>query len=464
MRCRLREEDGFTLVEVMVASVVLLVGVLGVLTMLVGSLRATSSVNDRVGANNLARELVEATREVDYDDLTTALVKARLQARELGSGSPWTIERRGVDYTVTAAACAYDSPTDRLATVAPADVCTPQPTGATGDPNGDDFRRATFRVAWREPAGERSATQTTLVVNPTGGLGPRVLGIAPVAQTITSAATVANITWTTTPATALRWAVDDGGAAGSVTGSTSFTTTWNLGSSGSGAEVLDGSYQITGQPFDDLNIAGEAKRANVVLNRRRPYAPPTLAGGHNTRLANWVELEWGLNRERDVLGYRVYWAGTDGNTGTADDELVCPAPGGGGMLDTATRDCVDLDPPYGATKYHIVAVDRDASNALREGDPRSLSVSSPSSRPHAPIGLAVATVGGLPTLVWLPPLLSNPSFYRIYRDGERYDRTYPGSLTYTDSSPGTGGHQYWITAVDSTFNESNIIGPVVYAG
>ena len=89
MRCRLREEDGFTLVEVIVASVVLLVGLLGVLTMLAGSLRATSTVNDRVGATNLARELVEATRGLDYDDMTTALVKARLQARG------WAPARRG---------------------------------------------------------------------------------------------------------------------------------------------------------------------------------------------------------------------------------------------------------------------------------------------------------------------------------------------------------------------------------
>ena len=41
------------------------------------------------------------------------------------------------------------------------------------------------------------------------------------------------------------------------------------------------------------------------------------------------------------------------------------------------------------------------------------------------------------------------SFYRIYRDGSRYDRTSNAATTYTDASAGTGAHFYWVTAVDS---------------
>jgi hypothetical protein len=116
---------------------------------------------------------------------------------------------------------------------------------------------------------------------------------------------------TTTPAQTLRWAVDDGASGGSLTGSTSFTTSWAIGSAGSGSEVLDGSDQITAEPLDDRGVAGETKRANVVLNRRRPYAPPSLTGGHDTRPGDWVDLEWTANKERDILGYRVDWAGPE---------------------------------------------------------------------------------------------------------------------------------------------------------
>jgi hypothetical protein len=462
-RNRARDADGFGLVEVVVASFVLLVGMLGVLTVLDGSVRTTASNNQQVAATNLARELVEATRGLDYDDMAGTTTQARLQADGFGSGTPWTIERSGVTYTVTATSCVYDDPADRMAATPPAGVCMPQPAGSSGDANGDDFRRTTFEVAWTRSAGPRSVTQTTLVVNPSGGLGPRVLSFSPVTQTITSNATSASVAWTTTPAEVLRWVVDDGSSSGSVVGGASFTSSWSIGSSGSGTEVLDGSYQLTGQPFDDLGIAGEAKRANIVLNRRQGYAPPSLQGGHDTRLNDWVDLEWGANLERDVLGYRVMWAGANQVPGDGDDVLVCPTAAEGPLLAPATRSCTDWSPPAGATRYYVVAIDRDPANALRAGDRRTLSIAAPGARPHAPIGLAVVTVGGQPLLTWLPSLLGGASFYRIYRDGDRYDRTSAAALTYTDSSPGSGGHSYWVTAVDSAFNESNVVGPLVWS-
>ena len=465
-------EDGFTIIESAIAGLVLIVGMLGVLTMLSGSLRTTAVTNERVGASNLARELVENTRGLDYADMSAQLVRDRLQARGLGSGTPWTIERRNVTYAVSATSCTYDSPTDKLAAVAPENVCTPQPAAAAGDSNGDDFRRTTFQVTWNGAGGDRSITQTTLVVNPSGGLGPRVTAFAPVTQTITSAAaTTASVTWTTSAAKTLHWAVDDGVSSGTVSGSTSettsFETNWAIGDSGSETEILDGAYQMTAQPFSDRDIAGEVKRANIVLNRRRPYAPHTFDGGHNTRVGDIVDMEWSRNKERDVLGYRVVWSGADKTAGTADDEQVCPLPAEAEMLTPTTTSCADFSPPSGATKYYVAAMDRASDNALREGDRRSLSVSAASSRPGPPLGLAVTTVNGLPRVIWLAPailpLLSpNVSFYRIYRDGERYDRVSSDTLTYTDTSPTDDEHRYWVTAVDNTYNESIAIGPAIW--
>ena len=461
---RLACDRGFSIVELLVASVVLIVGMLGVLVLLTGAVGMTATNSERVGATNLGRELVEATRSLDYADMTGVRVQARLQARGLGSGSPWVIQRRSARYTVSAVSCTFDSPTDGLAAAPPDGVCLPRPAGTVGDANGDDFRRTTFSISWAGGgASSRPVSQTTLVVNPSGGLGPRIVGATPVAQTITGNVAEAQVVWTTTTAQTLRWTVDDGVSSGSVTGSTAFTTQWALGSSGSGSEILDGTYEITGQPFDDRDIAGEAKHVNVVLNRRSPYAPPSLAGGHDTRVDDWVDLEWGRSRERDILGYRAAWAGNDGVAGTADDRQVCPAVGDGWMLDPATTSCSDFSPPPGAATYYVAAIDRDPNNSLREGDRRTLAIDAPTPRPGAPLGLVSSTVAGQPTLVWLPPLTGGVSFYRIYRDNERYDRTSAGSLIYRDSNPGVEPHRYAITAVNSSYNESDVVGPVLWA-
>lgn len=460
----LPREEGFTIIEVMVAAMLLIVGILGVLAMYVGALQTTTTSNARVAATNLTRELVETARETDYEDLSA--IAAELQSRGLGSGSPWTIERRGTAYGVSVSSCVFDSPTDGYAATAPPDPCSARPAGT--DSNGDDFRRVTFRVTWEDGARTREMSQAALIVNPAGGLGPRILAIAPLTQTITANVGTVSTVWTTTAAQSLRWEIDDGVSAGSVTGSTSFTSAWSIGTSGSGSEVLDGAYTMTGQAFDDRDIPGESRRADIVLNRRAPYAPTSFEGGHNTR-GGWVELEWERNRERDILGYRVVWAGPDAAPATADDEQVCPAPTAGAMLGPGADGCADFSPQAGAQTYRIVAIDRDGSNNLRDGAPRSLTVPSAAPAPPRPLLLVLTNLGGVPRLTWTAPPLADIAFYRVYRDGtdvtyaDRYDRTAGGLITtYTDFDPGTTSHRYWVTAVDSHFNESNPIGPVTW--
>ena len=458
-----RREDGFTLVEVIVATLLLLAGILAVLAMYGGALRTTTTSNTRVAATNLVRELVETAREIDYNEL--GQLRAELQARGLGSGSPWTIERRGVTYTVTATTCVFDSPTDGYASSAPANACQTHPVGA--DANGDDFRRVTFSLRWQDDTRERVMSQSTLVVNPAGGLGPRILSISPLTQTITANVGTVDVVWTTTDAQSLRWEVDDGISKGVISGSTSFTASWNIGTSGSGTEVLDGSYTMTARSFDERDVAGESRRADIVLNRRAPYAPTGFVGGHNTRAGDWVELEWSPNRERDVLGYRVVWAGPDDTPQTSDDEQVCPAPATGSLLAPTTTSCADLSAESGEQTYSLMAVDRAPDNGLRVGDARTKAIPAAGSAPRSPLALAVLNVGGLPRLTWTAPLLEDVAFYRIYRDGtayaDRYDRTSGGLITtYTDTDPGPGAHSYWVTAVDSEFNESDPIGPVAW--
>src|SRR4051794_35665443 len=61
---RERREAGFTLVELMVAILVLLVGVLGSVALVDGANRSSASNRAREGGTNLARDVVETMRNI----------------------------------------------------------------------------------------------------------------------------------------------------------------------------------------------------------------------------------------------------------------------------------------------------------------------------------------------------------------------------------------------------------------
>src|SRR6476661_2477049 len=133
----IRAQDGFTLVEVAVASLILLVGVLGTLTMLNTASRATVTSKAREQGVALQREIVEAARGIPYDQLSPNSVVAKVQASpDLGDDQPnvpgWQIRRRNVTYTVSVGACSVDDPADGTGIVDDAMFCPPgQTTTAT---------------------------------------------------------------------------------------------------------------------------------------------------------------------------------------------------------------------------------------------------------------------------------------------------------------------------------------------
>lgn len=128
------DEAGFTIVEVMVAIVMLVVGVLAMLVMIEGSLASTSRTTAREQATNLARDLVERARQVPYATTTTGAAPAALAAvlpeNPAVSGSSFVVERRNISYTVVVSACSIDDPSDG-AGVGDATFCD-APSGSTG--------------------------------------------------------------------------------------------------------------------------------------------------------------------------------------------------------------------------------------------------------------------------------------------------------------------------------------------
>jgi prepilin-type N-terminal cleavage/methylation domain-containing protein len=484
------DEGGFTLVEVLVAMTILLVGVLGVVAIFDDANAQTASAAARVGATNLAREIIEDAHDVDYQRLTDVDIVGELRntptlAGTL-SGSTWTIVRKGVTYTVAVDTCIYDDASDKAGLHSGADYCSTsaQPAaGASGtdlDLNPDDFRRVDLTITWRSANTNHTLNQTAMIVNPSGGLGPRITSIVPNPLVIQSGGTnTASVTVTSTYADTLHWTADDGNSSGNATGGpTTWTINWDLGPVDT-PTVFDGLYTVGAQAFDERGIPGDLRAANVVINRRAPFAPPgPLDGGYDTRQGQIVDLQWGISQERDVLGYRVYRV--------SDNQLVCPTSGN--WVPKNTPYCYDSNPPgNAAAQYDVRAVDLtdaspggpgDVSSNERTGDKSTISVAALSDNParpqfptNEPPPTATLDSSGEPVLSWDAASDSDGDgirFYRIYRDGDpasgylsRYDRTSTNAPTYTDPTAGNGTtHTYWVTAVDGHFNESDPIGPV----
>lgn len=131
-----------TIIEVMVAMVVLLVGVLGTVSLVETGMQSTGRTAAREQGTNLARDLVERSRQASYTNVTMGLAPATLRATlpasdnatalSGASNATFQVTRRNVTYTVTVFACSIDDPTDGAglgdATFCAVPTGTPKPT------------------------------------------------------------------------------------------------------------------------------------------------------------------------------------------------------------------------------------------------------------------------------------------------------------------------------------------------
>lgn len=119
MQRRCPREDGFTLVEVLVAMSVLLVGLLGVVGLVDAGNRTTSSSLKREAGTALARDVLERAHQTTYASLIGVGVgnTLRLSLGDAGATtaltpSTFTVVRRGVAFTVTVTSCRMDEGSD----------------------------------------------------------------------------------------------------------------------------------------------------------------------------------------------------------------------------------------------------------------------------------------------------------------------------------------------------------------
>jgi prepilin-type N-terminal cleavage/methylation domain-containing protein len=476
---RLRDQSGFSLIEVMIAALIIMVGAGAAFSLIDSANRAVSSNSARIGATNLSRELTEYARGTDYDLLQPDQVVAALRKHPTIEGAinggTWEIQRRGVTYSIATSACTFDDPKDGLSATAPPNPCPAAAAvaGAPSEVNPDDFRKVTFDVTWTARGRSGKATQSALIVNPNGGLGPRVTDFTQLETQVTAN----SVQWggglnilKSTPAAAVHWTTDDLSSGDAAGGPTDWGFTWDLGTrfSTTAPWVRDGIYTVQAQAFDSRGVPGEAKLVTVHVNRGAPGQVTGLVGGYNAS-GNVVDLRWNRYDERDLQGYVVIR--------NSDGTQVCPATG---ALQQGVS-CTDLDPqPAAGSTYSVYAADcldlKLSLDCARRGTPGAVTplirpaTGDAGQAPEQPTGLTASVVDGKPTLTWTAPA-AGPNgpirFYRIYRDtgttlADRYDETVTSATNYTDPNPGdTTAHQYWITAVDQNFNESVPSDPVL---
>lgn len=500
-------EAGLTLIEVLVACLVLVVGLLGLFGTLNVSAHTTRLDRERQAETSLAREVVEDARTLAYTQLNPATLAGGLQPMLTGasvSGQGLVVQRRifktSTSFTVALGVCSVDDPADAYGSHA----SPPASGGAwcdSGQPSGiddarpDDYKRLSVAVtpgAGSEPTVRLSAliyghtssapSVSCLSLSPSGCTTPS----APITDPTQTSATF--YVTTTGPAAKIQWLVNGDPppsaqiAAGAQdpydpSGTPSFSWVFPTINGTS----IDGTYTISAYAQDAGGTAGSRFSVQVTVNRNPPPAPAGTAiyNGH----IGAVDIQWPQSSDQDILYYDVYH---QVGTGPAQPISSCSQVIGTSCTDpTATPPAPPSGPcPTSPTDisgqpnvYWVIGYDTDPNT----GQPRA-SAATPQTAdanicdnpPSPPSNLTAASqTNGTLVLNWTAPAASGDIDPGDKIQGWRIYRWTPGSsqarlsyvdassgsqpvATFTDRSPDPGGatQDYCVTSVDTHLNES----------
>jgi Tfp pilus assembly protein PilV len=485
-------EGGFTVIEALVAALVLTAGLLTSFMMLVASTHTSADVRARETAVTLARQISEDARSIPFSQLSASTIASSLQAMpglaNSSSGSTWTIIRNGFTYTISVSVNpVYDSK---------------DPANAAGA-STVDLQQVAVSVSWATFQRKIRRVTETMTVSRAGqdpGLIASGLELAPADQNlagiigspvatapvVTSSAIGSLQFAVTAPSgtSAIVWSLNGGKQASWAGAAPSSGTTWTS-SPWSLAGVSDGTYTIGAQAEDANGVDGPAVTIQVRLIRNVPSAPNVTGDGFDPyfmvdgNATTVADLQWSPNPELNVIGYVVYnpvgqkicTTSTTAFTPACGPNAWCSSPNacvdlaGGQWLSSASR------------TYTVKALYYDAYNTLQEGSAATVTLASGTPVPPPPVPIVSLSVVTQPdntaVITWSPPVSGTPvSFYRIYRDGDNYTNRYDtlpaascsATCTYHDTNR-TAGHDYYITAVGGTspgadMAESQATGPV----
>jgi hypothetical protein len=361
-----------SMVETMVAAVILSAGVLGVFVMVETADRVNAQNSARNTASALTREILEDARSKPFSTIGASnwidATLASLDGRSGNVSSPGPheatvqVKRDQTTYSIVVDHCTLDDGRDGYGSHSVSAYWCPDSSG-TGSADGqpEDLKRVAVRMSWTSPSGKAE----TLYQTATFSSGGQVVGPTLTDLTVTAPAVADqnNIVITSNPtggivrflgtapgAANMKFFVEGGeqqtGVAG---GNGSWTLDWNI------TNVPDGVYTISAVAIDALGARGAPRLKQVRLARGVPTAPTNITGGYNYVWASGtktlaVELMWDASPDGSVTGYQVLKGGT----------VVCQA-----SLETT---CLDLSPATaGTTTYTIKTLYTDGA-----GNPASI--------------------------------------------------------------------------------------------
>ncbi|HWW90422.1 MAG TPA: hypothetical protein VNY35_06550 [Solirubrobacteraceae bacterium] len=465
---------------------VLITGLMGLLGLLDGSVKASASTHQREAGTNLARQVLEDARGIPYAQLSPSTIVSQLQAMPglKNEGSGWQVQRGGITYTIAVQECSIDDGKGgawgvHVNAFGENPFCKDAEekefegkAGEVRDLQPEDLKRITAVVTWtaRGRTPEVRQVQTVSSAGATPGLNAINLHLespfvstSPVIETEPVSGSLTFAVSSPTGTTAMRWSLE--GIAQSTAPTLKEGTTWTFSWPIPNPAVSDGTYTVAVQSIDKLGVLGPPVSIPVTLIRNVPVAVSGIKGGFNkvnvagvsTKV---VDLQWQPNAERNIIGYRVYRPG-----GILGSETGLACPGSLSTLSTTTS-CIDFaSPEYTASNltYKVVALYRNVKGEVAEGSPGLRTIlGGPPPPPNPPPekpepGLQLThNAEGAAVLTWNAPSGGEPViFYRIYRGSTNYTSRY-NEATGTEfiDTNAAEPHTYWVTAVDANLTES----------
>ena len=362
-----------TIVETMVAAVILSAGVLGVFVMVEVADSIHRANSGRETATNLARELLENARSTPYASVGDTnwfnSTLTALDGRSSNVVSPTshsartTVDRRGFSYSVDVDTCSVDDGRDGYGAHSGAvNWCSDSSSTASGDSAPEDLKRVAVTIGWTEKGKTFTTYQTATFSSAGAVIGPYVSefkittppGLDPTEPIITTNPTNGNVIFqaTSVGAADMRFSVDGVEQTSGVSGGSggTWTYTWNI------TNLKDGVYAVGATAIDALGVRGDPQVIQVRLARGAPTPASNVTGGYNDVYVSGVktrvvELAWDASPDGGVTGYEV-WKGTTN---------VCTA--------SLAIECIDLNPAMsGSTTYTVKTLYNDAA-----GNPGSVS-------------------------------------------------------------------------------------------
>jgi prepilin-type N-terminal cleavage/methylation domain-containing protein len=373
-RFRVPDERGFTLIEVLISSVILVIGIFGTFTLVSMANAGANRARAREGATNLAREVLEDAHAITYSKVGgTAWITSAFNGLSGRTGSVTTpatnsiqtlVARRGVSYTVTTSWCSVDDSKDGYGAHAVGTTwCSDSATTNTADAQPEDFKRVITDVTYTTRGVQQPTVEQVATFGAGGAaVGPTVsnlqittpTGLSQTAPIITANPTPsppgnAVFVATASGAADVKFTVNGVQVASGVVNNNNgtWTLSWPISS------LTDATYTVGATAVDALGVSGQPLTKPVKLVRGAPPTSSNIVGGYNYVWVSGVktlvvEGQWDANPSGSVTGYEVLRGGT----------TIC-----GGPTNLAIS-CIDLNAPSsGTTTYTYKTWYKDAAGA-----------------------------------------------------------------------------------------------------